>query len=122
VKAAVAATVDQNQGYYVTKARSVELLSPLLEPPEQFFQKHPWCERNSVACYVLVECEPKPGQSIGIRHRPLVVVIRDSGKLLPRDAGKLKVVFNGIDEPVVKETFGEEWLAKHPRPTGPEKP
>src|SRR5262245_25532425 len=82
VKAAVNDMVNQTQGYYAARAKSVDLLSPLWEPSDQFFQKNPSLDRkNSVACYVLIECEPKAGQAAGARFRSLVVVSGDSGKV-----------------------------------------
>lgn len=119
VKEAVAEMVSQNQGFYPTKAKSVELLSPLLTPSEQFFTKNPSYDRNSVACYTLVICESRPGSAVHPRYDQFVVVIRNNGKMLQKNVGKLSVPINILDISVIKSQFGDEWYAKHPRPAVP---
>ena len=115
VKTAMTEYVNRTQGFYPGKAKSVEILSGVLEPSEQFFQKNPNYGRNSVACYVLIQCEPKPGQDKGAKFEHLVVVVRDQGKL------NVPIQISGTP-PILRETFGDEWVNKHPRPAAPKDP
>jgi|SRR5262245_5632702 len=110
VVAAVKEMVVRNNEYYRAPNPEVTLLSPLIEPSEQFFQKNSSYDRTALACYVWIASaeagkDPKGG------FRQLVVVVRDSGRL--------KVPVQISDVPLIKETFGEEWLTAHPMPEKP---
>jgi hypothetical protein len=112
-----------NFGDVFKNVKSVELLSPLIPPSEKYFQDSKGRERNSVACYVLIECAPRPGETVGFRQPFLVVVTKSSGKFNASERGKLGIGANYYfgSKQIVQETFGEEWVQKNPEPQVPKK-
>ena len=108
VKAAVTDMVNGAQGFYGGKAKGVALLSPLIPPSDQFFEKNPSTPKDAVACYVEIVCEPRAGQQVGLTQRTLVVVQRRDGK--PVSHTNIPMV------KTITEFFGEKWVADHPFP------
>ena len=95
----------------------------MIAPSEQYFQENTNRERNDVACYVLIECEPRPGEAVSPKQPFLVVVTKKSGKINSAERGKLGIGSNyyfGSPE-LVRKAFGDEWVKKNPEPSYPKK-